>query len=153
MTRARPKANTAQGFIWNSTYQSKYLMKYFNVCARTLGALTSGIAASVANVLWDWFYDTKWFSRPTLPKLTWSIFSIIMLALLGWQVANEKLYSEAMTKVTLDWDLPGFGQGFAASGLFRFMNESHYMFVYWLLGAFFDDIETLTPAVGLLRCF
>jgi hypothetical protein len=31
------------------------------------------------------------------------------------------------------------------------MNESHYMFVYWILGAFFDDIETLTLAVGLLR--
>lgn len=34
-----------------------------------------------------------------------------------------------------------------------FMNESHYMFVYWILGAFFDDIETLTLAVGLLRSF
>jgi hypothetical protein len=27
------------------------------------------------------------------------------------------------------------------------------MFVYWILGAFFDDIETLTLAVGLLRSF
>jgi hypothetical protein len=33
------------------------------------------------------------------------------------------------------------------------MNESHYMFVYWIMGAFFDDIETLTLAVGLLRSF
>ena len=33
------------------------------------------------------------------------------------------------------------------------MNESHYMFVYWILGAFFDDIESLTLAVGLLRSF
>lgn len=37
--------------------------------------------------------------------------------------------------------------------ILRFMNESHYMFVYWILGAFFDDIETLTLAVGLLRSF
>jgi hypothetical protein len=27
------------------------------------------------------------------------------------------------------------------------------MFAYWLLGAFFDDIETLTLAVGLMRSF
>lgn len=27
------------------------------------------------------------------------------------------------------------------------------MFVYWILGAFLDDIETLTLAVGLLRYF
>jgi hypothetical protein len=37
--------------------------------------------------------------------------------------------------------------------MYSFMNESHYMFVYWILGAFFDDIETLTLAVGLLRSF
>jgi hypothetical protein len=42
-----------------------------------------------------------------------------MLALFGWQVANEKLYSEAVPKVTLDWDLPGFGRGFAVNVLFR----------------------------------
>lgn len=33
------------------------------------------------------------------------------------------------------------------------MNESHYMFVYWIVGAFFDDLETLTLAIGLLRSF
>lgn len=33
------------------------------------------------------------------------------------------------------------------------MNESHYMFVYWILGTFFDDMETLTLAVGLMRSF
>lgn len=27
------------------------------------------------------------------------------------------------------------------------------MFAYWLCGAFFDDIETLTLAVGLMRSF
>lgn len=33
------------------------------------------------------------------------------------------------------------------------MNESHYMFVYWILGTFFDDMSTLTLAVGLMRSF
>lgn len=33
----------------------------------------------------------------------------------------------------------------------RFLNESHYMFTYWLVGAFFDDLETLSLAVGLIR--
>lgn len=27
------------------------------------------------------------------------------------------------------------------------------MFVYWLVGAFFDDLETLTLAVGIIRSF
>lgn len=34
---------------------------------------------------------------------------------------------------------------------FRFFNESHYMFTYWLVGTFFDDLETLSLAVGLIR--
>src|ERR1700742_2076091 len=29
------------------------------------------------------------------------------------------------------------------------MNESHYIFVYWIVGTFFDDVETLTLSVGL----
>ena len=107
------------GFNWNGTYQGIYLTKYFSVRARTLGALTSGIAATAANVFWGWFYDLKVFNRPTLAIITWSIFSVVMLALLGWQVANEKLYANAVPKVTLDWDNPGFGRGFAVNVLFR----------------------------------
>lgn len=37
--------------------------------------------------------------------------------------------------------------------ILRFLNESHYMFVYWIVGAFFDDIETLTLSVSLVRTF
>ncbi|KAF4822725.1 UNC93-like protein [Colletotrichum siamense] len=141
------------GFNWNSTYQGIYLTKYFSVRARTLGALTSGIAASAANMFWGWFYDLKCFSRPQLAKITWAIFSVIMLGLFAWQTANEKLYEDTVPKVTLDWASPGFGRGFAVNVLFRFMNESHYMFVYWIMGTFFDDIETLTLGVGLVRSF
>ena len=36
---------------------------------------------------------------------------------------------------------------------YRFMNESHYIFVYWLVGSFFDDVETLTLSVGVIRSF
>lgn len=109
--------------------------------------------ATLANIFWGWFYDRKSISRPTLAKFTWLTFSVTMLALLGWQVANEKLYSTAVPKVTLDWANPGFGRGFASMMLMRFMNESHYMFVYWIIGAFFDDLETLTLAVGIVRSF
>ena len=37
--------------------------------------------------------------------------------------------------------------------LTRFMNESHYMFVYWIIGTFNNDIETLTLTVGIVRSF
>ncbi|KAF2277306.1 MFS general substrate transporter [Westerdykella ornata] len=141
------------GFNWNNTYQGIYLTKYFSVRSRALGALSSGLAATAANIFWGWFYDLKYFSRPQLAKLTWSLFSIVMLALFAWQVVNEKRYADAAPKVTLDWAQPGFGRGFAVNVLFRFMNESHYMFVYWILGTFFDDIETLTLGVGLVRTF
>jgi predicted MFS family arabinose efflux permease len=110
------------GFNWNNTYQGIYLTKYFSVRARTLGALSSGIAATLANIFWGWFYDTKYFSRPTLAKVTWAVFSVLMLALFGWQVANEKLYGGANPKVTIDWATPGFGRGFAVNVLFRYVH-------------------------------
>jgi predicted MFS family arabinose efflux permease len=108
------------GFNWNNTYQGIYLTKYFSVRARTLGSLSSGIAATAANIFWGWFYDTKFVSRPMLAKVTWSVFSVLMLGLFGWQVANEKLYGDTSPRVTLDWDLPGFGRGFAVNVLFRY---------------------------------
>lgn len=113
------------GFNWNSTYQGIYLTKYFSVRARTLGSLTSGIAATAANIFWGWFYDLKCFSRPALARITWFSFSAIMLGLFAWQTANEKLYED--TKPTLDWASPGFGRGFAVNVLFR------SVMVIWML--------------------
>lgn len=40
------------GFQSNSTYLGIYMTKYFSVRARTLGSLTSGIAATLANIFW-----------------------------------------------------------------------------------------------------
>lgn len=107
------------GFNWNNTYQGIYLTKYFSVRSRALGALCSGIAATAANIFWGWFYDLKCFTRPQLAKICWTSFSIIMLALFSWQVTNEKLYHEAVPKVTLDWASPGFGRAFAVHVMFR----------------------------------
>ncbi|KAK3352731.1 major facilitator superfamily domain-containing protein [Lasiosphaeria hispida] len=141
------------GFQWNGTYLGIYMTKYFSVRSRALGSLTSGIAATFANIFWGWFYDLKVLKRPTLAKICWGLFVVVMLASFGWQVANEKLYSSTVPRTTLDWDLPGFGRGFASMVVLRFFNESHYMFVYWLIGTFFDDLETLTLAVGIVRSF
>jgi len=141
------------GFNWNNTYQSIYLTRYFSVRSRALGALMSGIMATIADVFWGWFLDLKYFSRPALAKITWFSFAIIMFGLFAWQVANEQLYSTAAQKVTLDWDTPGFGRAFAVNTLFRLMNESHYVFVYWILGTFNNDMETLTLTVGIVRSF
>lgn len=109
------------GFNWNNTYQSIYVTKYFSVRSRALGALTSGIAATCANVFWGWFLDIKYFSRPVVARIAWSCFVCVMLSLFAWQVANQKLYQSITPKVTLDWENEGFGRAFAVNVLFRFV--------------------------------
>ncbi|KAH6683956.1 major facilitator superfamily domain-containing protein [Halenospora varia] len=141
------------GFNWNGTYLSIYLTKYFSVRARALGALTTGIAATAANIFWGWFLDLKIFSRPKIARITWFSFVLIMLSIFGWQISNQHKYQSIVPKVTLDWDTPDFGRAFASTVFFRFMNESHYMFVYWIIGTFNNDIETLTLTVGIVRSF
>ena len=94
-------------------------MPSFSVRARALSSLVSGILATVANIVWGWIYDLKCFSRPTLAKCTWAFFSVCMLAFLSWQVANEKMYEDAIPSVTLDWANPGFGRGFASMMMIR----------------------------------
>ncbi|KAH7146259.1 major facilitator superfamily domain-containing protein [Dactylonectria macrodidyma] len=141
------------GFNWNSTYVGIYLVNYFSVRSRALASLTSGIAATFANIFWGWFLDNKWLSRPKTARIIWSCFSLVMTSMFVWQYIIELEYRNSETPVTLDWASPGFGRGFAVQVMFRFLNESHYMFVYWLIGIFFNDIETLALAVGLLRSF
>ncbi len=46
--------------------------------------------------------------------------TLIMLGMFGWQVANQKKYEDTVPKVTLDWDTPGFGRGFASMVIFRY---------------------------------
>ncbi|PGG97794.1 hypothetical protein AJ79_09092 [Helicocarpus griseus UAMH5409] len=141
------------GFGWNVSYLGIYQTAYFSVRSRTLASLCSGIVSTFANIFWGWFFDLKCFSRPVLAKSTWFFFAAFMFSLFAWQVANEKLYSSAVSKVTLDWAGPGFGRGFAVNILFRFMNESHYMFVYWIIGTFTDNLDNITLTVGIIRSF
>ncbi|KAH8652237.1 major facilitator superfamily domain-containing protein [Xylariales sp. PMI_506] len=141
------------GYQWNGTYQGIYLTDYFSVRARTLGSLVAALMGAFANAFWGFFYDSRVLGRPTLAKASWAFFSIMMLACLSWQVANERTFSTTVPKITIDWLSPQFGRAFAVNVIFRFLNESSYMFVYWLMGAFFDDLETLTIAIGLLRSF
>ncbi|PGH35778.1 hypothetical protein GX50_01361 [[Emmonsia] crescens] len=141
------------GFGWNVSYLGIYQTAYFSVRSRTLASLCSGVASTFANIFWGWFFDLKCFSRPVLAKCTWFFFATFMFGLFGWQVANEKLYSSSESKVTLDWAEPGFGRGFAVNVLFRFMNESHYMFVYWIIGTFTNNLENITLTVGIIRSF
>lgn len=108
------------GFNWNGTYLNIYLTNYFSVRSRALGALTSGIAATAANIFWGWFLDLKIFSRPKVARIAWFSFVTVMLGLFGWQISNQKKYEDVKPKITLDWDAPDFGRAFASVVLFRY---------------------------------
>ncbi|KAL4865480.1 hypothetical protein BDV12DRAFT_211053 [Aspergillus spectabilis] len=132
---------------------SIYLTAYFSVRARTLLSLTSAVGMILGDFFWDRFLDAKLLGTRTTAKLTWIFFSAIMCSLLGWQFANEHFYASADPTPTFDWASPGFGRALTVNLLFAIMNESHYIFVYWLLGHFDKDVETLSLTVGLMRTF
>ncbi|KAL4864066.1 hypothetical protein BDV12DRAFT_205960 [Aspergillus spectabilis] len=140
-------------FLWNSTYQSIYLTAYFSVRARTLASLTSAIGMILGDVFWGWLLDLGLFEARTTAKVTWIFFVSVMLGLFGWQFANEELYANTSSIPTFDWTSSGFGRAFAVDLIFAIMNESHYVFVYWLLGTLHEEPETINLAVGLMRTF
>lgn len=109
------------GFNFNSTYIGIYLVRYFSVRSRTLASLSSGIAATFANIFWGWFFDRKRFHRPTLARGVWIFFACFMSALFAWVMVMELEYSRAVPKVTLDWDNPGFARGFVVQVLLRYV--------------------------------
>ncbi|KAL3441965.1 major facilitator superfamily domain-containing protein [Aspergillus insuetus] len=138
-------------FLWNSTYQGIYLTMYFSVRARTLASLTSAVAMIAGDVFWGWFLSRRFFGARTTAIVTWIFFASLMLGLFGWQFANEHLYENA--NPTFDWSSLGFARAFVVNLLFAMVNESHYVFVYWLLGSLHEDLETINLAVGLMRTF
>ncbi|KAL2801706.1 hypothetical protein BJX63DRAFT_426571 [Aspergillus granulosus] len=138
-------------FLWNSTYQGIYLTMYLSVRARTLASITSAVAMIAGDVFWGWFLSRRFFGARTTAKVTWIFFAALMLGLFGWQFANEHLYEK--TNPTFDWISPGFARSFVVNLLFAMMNESHYVFLYWLLGSLHEDPETINLAVGLMRTF
>jgi hypothetical protein len=86
------------------------------------------------------------------PRLLF-FFVALMLVSLMWQLVNEDLYGNSNPRVALDCDNPGFGRGLASMVFMRFFNDSHFMFIYWRIGVSFDDLETLTLAVGIMPSF
>jgi hypothetical protein len=140
-------------FIWNSTYQSIYLTAYFSVRARTLSSLASTVGMILGDLFWGRFLDTKLLGTRTTAKLTCIFFSAMMLSLFGWQFANEHNHADASPTPTFDWASPGFGCALTVNLLFAIMNESHYIFVYWLLDHFDEAVETVSLTVGLMRTF
>ncbi|ETN43936.1 uncharacterized protein HMPREF1541_11067 [Cyphellophora europaea CBS 101466] len=143
----------AMCFQWNNTYGSIYLTRYFSVRARTLASLVAGVAVTVADFLTGWFLDLKCFTRPAKAKIIIIGFSIALaLGLFPWQLTNEYDYSSAES-VTIDWSSTGFGRAFAVHIFFRFFNEAHIVFIFWLVGAFTRNAQTVTLACGLINGF
>nr|XP_036580714.1 duf895 domain membrane protein [Colletotrichum truncatum]KAF6788709.1 duf895 domain membrane protein [Colletotrichum truncatum] len=119
-----PAFITAQ---WGVTYQGNYMAAYFTVRARTL----SGFLIAVAR--WSWYFLLALFT------LVWI-----------WNIVVQKRWAHH-SPGAIDWSSPSFGEGVAIFILYRIAYETVGVWLYWTLGTFDVEADTIALSMGVLR--
>ncbi|KXH67085.1 hypothetical protein CSAL01_01362 [Colletotrichum salicis] len=142
-----PAFITAQ---WGVTYQGNYMAAYFTVRARTLAGFIIAVVGAISNVLAGWWLDSKHLKRTTQAR--WSWYFLLTLFTLVWiwnLVVQERWARESPGEIDVSSD--SFGEGVAIFILYRIAYETVGVWLYWTLGTFDVEADTIALSMGVLR--
>ncbi|KAJ0280445.1 hypothetical protein CBS470a_008769 [Colletotrichum nupharicola] len=142
-----PAFITAQ---WGVTYQGNYMAAYFTVRARTLSGFLIAIVGAISNLLAGWWLDTKHLRRTTQARWSWYFLLALFTLVWIWNiVVQERWQRESPGEI--DWSSPSFGEGVAIFILYRIAYETIGVWLYWVLGTFDVEADTIALSMGVLR--
>ncbi|KAI8263680.1 UNC93-like protein [Colletotrichum sp. SAR 10_98] len=142
-----PAFITAQ---WGVTYQGNYMAAYFTVRARTLSGFLIAIVGAISNLLAGWWLDTKHLRRTTQARWSWYFLLALFTLVWIWNiVVQERWQRESPGEI--DWSSPSFGEGVAIFILYRIAYETVGVWLYWVLGTFDVEADTIALSMGVLR--
>ncbi|KAK2809108.1 hypothetical protein FQN50_004162 [Emmonsiellopsis sp. PD_5] len=136
---------------WAATYQGMYLVSYFTVRGRTLAGFIISILSVAIDLWFGWLLDTKLFTnrRSITARVTWLIIVLSFTATFIYNFVLEVEFSR--TKPALDIDSPDYGRAVAVYCLYRIGYETVSIWLFWLLGTFDSDVDTLAHSTALLN--
>ncbi|KAK2782567.1 hypothetical protein FQN53_009700 [Emmonsiellopsis sp. PD_33] len=136
---------------WAATYQGMYLVSYFTVRGRTLAGFIISILSVVIDLWFGWLLDTKFFTRrrSITARVTWLIIVLSFTATFIYNFVLEAEFSR--TKPALDIYSSDYGRAVAVYCLYRIGYETVSIWLFWLLGTFDSDIDTLAYSTALLN--
>ncbi|KAF6795034.1 duf895 domain membrane protein [Colletotrichum sojae] len=142
-----PAFITAQ---WGVTYQGNYMAAYFTVRARTLSGFLIAVVGAVSNLLAGWWLDAKALRRTTQARWSWYFLLALFTLVWVWNIVVQERWARE-SPGEIDWSSPSFGEGVAIFILYRIAYETVGVWLYWTLGTFDVEADTIALSMGVLR--
>ncbi|KAK1729315.1 hypothetical protein CaCOL14_002595 [Colletotrichum acutatum] len=142
-----PAFITAQ---WGVTYQGNYMAAYFTVRARTLAGFIIAVVGAISNVLAGWWLDSKHLNRTTQARWSWYLLLALFTLVWIWNLVVQERWARK-SPGEIDWASESFGEGVAIFILYRIAYETVGVWLYWTLGTFDVEADTIALSMGVLR--
>ncbi|GKT83124.1 DUF895 domain membrane protein [Colletotrichum tofieldiae] len=142
-----PAFITAQ---WGVTYQGNYMAAYFTVRARTLSGFIIAVVGAISNVLAGWWLDTKHLKRTTQARWSWYFLLALFTLVWIWNLVVQERWAKH-SPGQIDWSSANYGEGLAIFVLYRIAYETVGVWLYWTLGTFDVEADTIALSMGVLR--
>ncbi|KAL1311445.1 hypothetical protein AAFC00_001605 [Neodothiora populina] len=136
---------------WGQTYNGNYLAAYFSVRGRTLAGLIVTLIGIAVNFLAGAFMDCKYLRRSTRSRCMWLFILVTYVG--GWiyQFYTQAMYERQDPRPVFDWSSPEYGRAIGAYFLYRIGYECAGPWMYWVLGTYDTEFDTLALTAALLR--
>ncbi|KAH7232671.1 major facilitator superfamily domain-containing protein [Fusarium solani] len=135
---------------WGLTYQGNYLATYYTVRARTLASFTISIIGCIANLLTGWWLDTKRVSRSFQGRSLWyfvlGLFTVVWI----WNLVIQARWDDK-PPMPIDWSDRKYGEGLVVFVLYHVAYETLSIWLFWALGTFDVEADSVSLSMGLLR--
>ncbi|KAI3556617.1 hypothetical protein CABS01_04216 [Colletotrichum abscissum] len=142
-----PAFITAQ---WGVTYQGNYMAAYFTVRARTLAGFIIAVVGAISNVLAGWWLDSKHLKRTTQARWSWYFLLALFTLVWIWNLVVQERWARK-SPGEIDWVSESFGEGVTIFILYRIAYETVGVWLYWTLGTFDLEADTIALSMGVLR--
>ncbi|OMP84068.1 UNC93-like protein [Diplodia seriata] len=153
VVRRREVALLVPAFVaaqWGATYQGNYLAAYFTVRARALAGFLIAVVGALVNVLTGWWLDARRVRRSAQARWSWFAALALFTATWAWNLVVQARWARK-SPPEIDWGSGDFGVGVGIYIIYRISYEIIGVWLYWALGSFDTEADTIALSMGVLR--
>ncbi|KAH9215363.1 hypothetical protein DL95DRAFT_408545 [Leptodontidium sp. 2 PMI_412] len=135
---------------WGGTYNGNFMAAYFSVRSRALISFLNSTVCVILDLVVGVGLDLKRFRRSLKAKYTWLIITALFSAMWIWTIVLQIDFASKRS-ISLDWSDSGFSYAAGNNFFYKILSEVIFVWVYWIIGTYDSDIDTLALTSGIVR--
>ncbi|KAG4437852.1 hypothetical protein IFR05_006654 [Cadophora sp. M221] len=135
---------------WGETYNGNFMAAYFSVRSRALISFLNSNVCVILDLVVDVGLDLKQFRRSLKAKYTWLIIIALFSAMWIWTIVLQIDFA-SKGSISLDWSDSGSSYAAGNNFFYKILSEVIFVWVYWIIGTYDSDIDTLALTSGIVR--